>query len=499
MSLAALALMAAIGPSAPQAVDVNAVWKDFQGKRYIAMRDSVEAVHGRRATFDELSPGIAAYYGAALCLSPRWEVSDNEVEHGGGLIRQARAVFAGGDAATIKWLDAVSETCKGALAERRSSQDENGVQVAFRSHHSGKLRERGHYFGQCIVRTDEMPRVRRLALSDPADTVVERALSRYQAPEAKHEVCSPFVAISTVDPQAICTHAARFLEHFEAFDPPPIDAWIEIHHYDASSRLAEHALVNDGIMCTEAEMFGYYDERSHAVAYRAKPGQFGTLRHELVHAFRSSADALGPRWFEEGFAALYEVTNAEFRAGKNPWREKLLSDVQRSNDDILRSLTRASPSQMQYGWSQNEPKSFPARESVARRLMMNLQHQGELVEFISRAECKLAGLDEGELSTSDWIEILNATRSDGAAPECTEHRFEDEAAAGVRPSALRSAEEGAAATEEVSLPPAVEPGPESPRSGEWVSCCTVGFRDGGTPGSLGLMLGLLALSRRRRD
>jgi hypothetical protein len=190
------------------------------------------------------------------------------------------------------------------------------------------------------------------------------------------KVCAPFIVASSSDSVAdICESSALYLEHFErTYGKPSIGAWIVIHHYGNGREVAEHARLYGGPPCKG--ILGYYDPISQRIAYRAPDGSYGTLLHELTHAF-IYWDAPGlPRWLEEGMAALHEHTNKQYTGLQNPWRQRYLSTPEEDRAYFCDRVLRMKAAEF-------ERRPRPA--CVSRYAMRRIQAEGSLPALYRRA------------------------------------------------------------------------------------------------------------------
>jgi len=218
----------------------------------------------------------------------------------------------------------------------------------------------------------------------PPEELVATARAEHMLSDPKVAICEPFLVLSASQkPEDVCRHIRSFYKLFATtYDAIPPGAWITIHHYASQSSIQEHAREFGGPSCNG--LLGYFDWRRQAIAFFAPSGSFGTLQHEITHALMFSDMPLGPRWFEEGLAALYENTDPQFRGLPNPWRERILGDIADPRKNFFEEVLQMSAIEFE---------AHPGPATVARWMMIEVQQQGDLPSLYKEIRSQIHQLD----------------------------------------------------------------------------------------------------------
>lgn len=130
---------------------------------------------------------------------------------------------------------------------------------------------------------------------------------------------------------------------------------------------------------TPTTPYGYYSPCDRALIMNVALG-YGTLVHEMVHAFMAANFPAAPVWFNEGLASLYEQPSerdGHIRGGTN-WRLPGLQDAIRAGRVPALADLLATSSRAFYGDGRG------TRYAAARYLCYFLQEKGLLVRYYHR-------------------------------------------------------------------------------------------------------------------
>ncbi|MCZ7555443.1 MAG: hypothetical protein M5R41_03440 [Bacteroidia bacterium] len=127
--------------------------------------------------------------------------------------------------------------------------------------------------------------------------------------------------------------------------------------------------------------YTFHDDNSIA-ATMSGPGT-GTLRHELFHLLVRQNFGDIPVWFEEGIAALYEVSNIQdsLVQGLPNWRGKVLKHTARKRPTVEKLIAMD-----QLSFDEVESRSIEKRaanHAMARYFALYLQEKGKLAALYS--------------------------------------------------------------------------------------------------------------------
>lgn len=394
------------------------------------------------------SAGGKSLYAKCLCCSPATELSADDIANAKGHLEAARRDFDPLSDSMGRWLDDAGRQCdeKQASLDEQEALDDRallGERVAgsrVRSKYAGKMMSGcagGNLSPELVPggKSQDHPKWHYVAPRPgtdgnevlPSREYVDQLAASYVGGSPKVAVCAPFIALSSEqDPNEICKAAHRFTDYFvkkfRARRPP---VWLALMHYPQQGKqLYEHASGTSGdINCKS--VLGYFDWRHQAIVYRAPPGYFGTFLHELTHALLFWDVPLAPRWFDEGFAALHENTDAGFQGLSNPWRDKVLKRARiRKVDLATLEKESISPSLFEF-------EAYPVGATVAREYLRNVQRCGDLAglygavkarsrrkEFLNEHHTKPHRRPKAE-TVNAWKDLANRySKRDAAAGDC---------------------------------------------------------------------------------
>jgi len=318
--------------------------KDIQGKLTAKQcddaRTAIEAADNREAFLDR--PYGSMVYGASICCSSAGKVTIAGIDGAKGRLEAARGKLG---ASTDAWLDQELAKCERLRdAKAASAADDESLFEMKVEGFTIAMTSTGKVLANCeqrnlspVLAATNMHDVRDIRIVpgpegavEPPGKYLDDLRHAYVGDNPQLAVCAPFVALSdSQDPRDICRAAGRFLSFFEAaYDIPPPLTWIALIHYPGGqNRLYAHA-EKSGKPNRCRGTLGYFDWQDQTIVWTAPRGLFGTFNHELTHALMFWDSPLLPRWFDEGFAALYEnsamLPDGRYRGIENPWRQELL-------------------------------------------------------------------------------------------------------------------------------------------------------------------------------
>lgn len=146
--------------------------------------------------------------------------------------------------------------------------------------------------------------------------------------------------------------------------------------------------------------YTFHDDNSIA-ATMSGPGT-GTLRHELFHLLVRTNFGDIPVWFEEGLAALYEVSKIQGSrvTGLPNWRGKVLQHTARRRPTVEKLIAMD-----QLSFDEVESKSIEKRaanHAMARYFALYLQEKGKLAALYSA----LRNIDVMHMPQSDETKAI---------------------------------------------------------------------------------------------
>jgi len=372
-------------------LDATKVWDLIAHNACSAAREQIET--SSDAADFMATPEGHCLYAKTLCCSPASQVNSDDIANALAHIVAARDGFAPLSPSMAAWLDDAKAQCE---QTRLAAADPDVMDqgellnastevIRIRSRYSGKVMSEcgGGNLSPALVpqhgaseRPDweyVAPRPGNVDLAPNAEYLAALKTS-YLGKHPKVSVCAPFVAISdSQDPARICGAARRFTDYFsDTFSARRPPAWVALIHYaPGDDRLYEHARRTTGNIGCQG-VLGYFDWQRQAVVFRAPPGFFGTLQHELVHALMFWDMPLAPRWFDEGLAALHEHTDRDYRGLPNPWRQKVLERAHVDRVTFMRLQEDVLP------LSLLEFELGPAPATLAREYLRQVQRCGDL-------------------------------------------------------------------------------------------------------------------------
>jgi hypothetical protein len=327
------------------------------------------------------TPQGKAYYAASLCFSSPQQLDGSDINNALAHTEAALAQLRNGNPDFVQWIKLVVQNqCHRAQQQLARNQTEKRFAA-----YSGKIGS------HCTANaspslieyrpgSEALPwtpivslpsataRIGVSTLSVPEE-LLARAKREHVGQPPQVAECSPFLALSaSEDPQSICKAASDFYAYFlKTYSADPPSGWIVIQHYDNAADIQAHAKERGGPACPG--LFGYFDWRYQTIAFRAQPGLFGTLQHELTHALVFWDLPLAPRWFEEGLAALYENTDRAYQGLQNPWRQQILEHVPDPEATFFHNVLSLGPLEFEEN---------PEWSTICRALLMRMQKQGDL-------------------------------------------------------------------------------------------------------------------------
>lgn len=377
-------LLLAVAPLpaiAQQVVSAEEVRTLINGGRCAEARRRIQVAPNR----DEFlsTPVGQALYAGSLCYSPPSEINVVDIANALAHARVARHELSDLQPALNDWLEGVEVSCH-QLERIVGSGPRRAIQVG---KNLGPCRNAS---GTMLRWSSSPPRSREALLAtfrwtpiaavirEAGDTAARPALASEElrtrvrtehVGSAEVASCLPFVVAATEwDPNEICRGLQRFYQHFRnAYGAGVPGGWIVIHYYESAAALSQHARRHDGPACDG--LLGYYDWRTQSIAFTAARGSLGTVQHELVHAFVFWDLPMAPRWFDEGLAALYENTDAAYRALPNPWREAILAQYAKPREAFLGGVLALPVLEFD---------ALPEPATLARAVLMDMQRANHL-------------------------------------------------------------------------------------------------------------------------
>ncbi len=223
----------------------------------------------------------------------------------------------------------------------------------------------------------------RIGPRDPAEYEARAAALREEAPPGFSVVIArPFAVVGgggraavVADAEEVIGRAARILQA-DYFSREPRDV-LAVWMFDGEESYRHHVNVLFG--GTPSSPYGYYDRCERALVVNVALG-YGTLIHEMVHAFMEANFPGVPTWFNEGFASLHEHTEERdgHLRGLVNWRlPGLQRAIRAGKAPRLEDLTGSSSAAF-YG---EERGMYYA---TARYLLYYLQERGLLGRYYHR-------------------------------------------------------------------------------------------------------------------
>lgn len=373
-----LGLAATASGMRPATVNDDVIYALISAGKCRDARLEIQAAQNRTQFLS--TPQGKGYYAASLCFSPPQDLDESDINNALLHIEAALSQLQNGNPDLAQWLQLVRSRCHHAegqimrtVAERHLSTYSGKIRWQCTANASPSLIEYGRGSGT-LPWTPIVPlkgATTRTGVSTPSvpEELVSRAKLEHVGRPPQVVVCSPFLALSSSrDPQSICKAASDFYAYFlKSYSVDTPGGWIVIQHYDNAADIQAHSRRMGGPPCPG--LFGYFDWRSQTIVFRAEPGRFGTLQHELTHALVFWDLPLAPRWFEEGLAALYENTDRDYQSLPNPWREEILKGIPDPGTVFFHTVLRMSP----LGFEED-----PKWSTTCRAVLMRIQKQGDL-------------------------------------------------------------------------------------------------------------------------
>lgn len=177
------------------------------------------------------------------------------------------------------------------------------------------------------------------------------------------------------DAEGVIGPAARLLQA-DYFSREPRDV-IAVWMFEGEESYRHHVNVLFG--GTPISPYGYYDRCERALIVNVALG-YGTLIHEMVHAFMEADFPDVPTWFNEGFASLHEHTEERdgHLRGLVNWRLPGLQKAIRARRAPRIEELTATSSWAFYGDKRG------THYAMARYLLYYLQERGLLVRYYQR-------------------------------------------------------------------------------------------------------------------
>jgi hypothetical protein len=383
-SVVAALVLGAASPASAVPVD-DATINDLLTRQLLAEACArIEAADNRAAYLS--TPLGGAYYAASVCALPAGERSQARLASAEAGIAAAQQHFGAGTPER-GWVDSVASVCRAARQQQRRIETTEQIRHSW----GGKIQ------GSCAAPSasefgsgSDAGWIPRSLIGGAAPTEVQDLLrSEHAAPSPRVSVCAPFVAVSATDSDAVCAAAGRFVAYFRGeYGPVVPAAWIAVHHYTGAAEMKAHMQRHGGPPC--GDVLGYFDPVSQRIAYRAPAGSYGTLQHETTHALVFWAAPQLPRWFEEGLAALYEHTDAEYHGLPNPWRQALLRGAPHDERDFCGRVLQADLAQLE---------SDPRPATLSREVLRGVQQRGQLGELYRALRAESAVQYDGSASS----------------------------------------------------------------------------------------------------
>lgn len=386
VALIALAALSNVLPTNAKTIDEDKLYALMSANRCLDARHAVETATNSNDVLKK--PFGGALYGASICCSPTKYIAPSDLDNAENYLSDGKGKIG---SAVDKWIDKQLKACD----ERRSDllqnlpstaalQKASDIKNRMVSELSGKIM--GHCkmqnLASALVRShhEKTTLYRIVPQSDgkvrPPEPLLRAVKTSYVEGVPEIAVCPPFFAVSSSQqPAAICNAAHRFLDFFTSrYAARQPEAWVGLVHYGSSKALYAHANRTGKPIHCEG-VLGYFDWPRQIVIWSAPAGWFGTFDHELTHALTYWDAPLLPRWFQEGFAGLYE--NAKLDANgyyigiENPWRQDTL---RRNGITQVRAREFMNVIMM-------HPTDFESKavhSSIAREALRQIQNCGDL-------------------------------------------------------------------------------------------------------------------------